>query len=78
MVSSHMNAISDSVMLWSLHAGLTFLKWFYILLNCISITFHAFFLFFQLGFFKRQKFDKNITDPEEIDRMLDNGKGYHA
>ena len=54
------------------------LKWFYILLNCISITFHAFFLFFQLGFFKRQKFDKNITDPEEIDRMLDNGKGYHA
>ena len=57
------------------------LKWFYILLNCISTTFHAFFFFFfffQLGFFKRQKFDKNITDPEEVDRMLDNGKGYHA
>lgn len=36
------------------------------------------FCLYKLGFFKRQKFDKNITDPEEIDRMLDNGKGYHA
>ena len=42
------------------------------------MLFFFFFFFFQLGFFKRQKFDKNITDPEEIDRMLDNGKGYHA
>ncbi|PFX21368.1 Integrin alpha-6 [Stylophora pistillata] len=36
------------------------------------------FCLYKLGFFKRQKFDKNITDPEEVDRMLDNGKGYYA
>lgn len=32
------------------------------------------FCLYKLGFFKRQKYDKNITDPEEMDSMLDNGK----
>jgi len=32
------------------------------------------FCLYKLGFFKRQKYDKNITDPGEMEGMLDNGK----
>ncbi|KAJ7389987.1 integrin [Desmophyllum pertusum] len=36
------------------------------------------FCLYKLGFFKRQKYDKNISNSEEAEGMLDNGKGYHA
>lgn len=32
------------------------------------------FCLYKMGFFKRQKYDKNINDPSEMEGMLDNGK----
>ena len=29
-----------------------------------------------MGFFKRQKYDKNISDPSEMEGILDNGKAW--